>query len=393
MHIFLGTAGIVSLSVSGGRVYKWLYIVGTHSITCQFIGSKVRKAVNSSINATTGSLMRLSIRFVRKSLPLVLICIAFLLTVRIWRVWNDINVINMNFPTGTGSSSVERSYALTAGQSSRFNSLTSNYTTRQPILQHHIHRTKLLSTVICPNTLFLLILVSTNVGNVDRRHIIRKTWGADYSLKTKWKTVFLLGKNSNEQEMQISKKEAEIYGDMVQADYYEHFWNMSYKVAMGFEWSVKYCSYSYLLKSDDDVFVNTFGMMDFLSKYTTPRHKFYTGNIMVGSVVMRDGRYAVSPEEYNETVYKPYCSGGGYVLSRDVVEQFLSYFDVYKPLKIDDAYIGILADQAGVKVTNNKEFRMYETKCEYRESTLVQHPARGDCAIKLYNSMIKSVLG
>ena len=119
--------------------------------------------------------------------------------------------------------------------------------------------------------------------------------------------------------MEDVSKESQIYGDIVQADYQEHFWNMSYKVAMGFEWSVKYCTFCYLLKADDDVFVNTLGLMDFLTKHTTPRRKFYTGNILIGSVVLRDGRYAVSPEEYNETIYKPYCSGGGYVMSRDVL--------------------------------------------------------------------------
>ena len=265
---------------------------------------------------------------------------------------------------------------------------------QQRVLQRHVHRTKLSSTVICPaKTLFrLLILVSTNVGNFDCRRLIRKTWGADYSIKTKWKTVFLLGRNNNDKEMKTAMRESKIYGDMVQADYHEHFWNMSYKVAMGFEWSVKYCSFDYLLKSDDDVFVNTFGMMDFLSKYTTPKKKFYTGHVLSGSVVRRDGKYKVSPEEYNGTVYRPYCSGGGYVLSRDVVEKLFSYFDVLKPLKIDDAYIGLLAYQAGVKVVNNPEFRMYEYKCEYKATTLVQHPAKGECAIKLYNNMIEGIL-
>ena len=335
-----------------------------------------------------GSLMRLVMRFLKKSLPLLLTCVAFLLTVRIYRVWNltAVNYLATPFPD-------EQSRTEFIKQSDYLGSLVNDETiTDTHMVQPHIHRTKLLSTDICPNSLFLLILVATNVGNVDRRHLIRKTWGADYSVKSKWKTVFLLGKNRNDEEMWAAKKEAKIYGDMVQADYYEHFWNMSYKVAMGFEWSVKYCNFSYLLKSDDDVFVNTFGLMDFLNKYTTPKKKFYTGNIMVGSVVLRNGRYAVSPEEYNETIYKPYCSGGGYILSRDVVEKFLSYFDVLKPLKIDDAYIGLLADRAGVKVTHNKEFRMYEDKCEYNETTLVQHPARGDCLIKLYNKMIEGVL-
>lgn len=330
---------------------------------------------------------RLSLRFFRKSFPLLLICIAFLLSVRIWRVWNDINV-NMRSVNLIPTSSL-------VGETRRqFTALLSSNATERPIVKQHIHQTKLLSTVICPTSLYLLILVSTNVGNFDRRQLIRKTWGAQHSIDTTgWKTVFLLGKNNNKEEMETAKKESEIYGDMVHADYHEHFWNMSYKVGMGFEWSVKYCSFHYLLKSDDDVFVNTFGLMDYLSKFTTPRKKLYTGNIMVGSVVLRNGRYGVSPEEYNDTVYKPYCSGGGYILSRDVVEEFMGYFDFLRPLKIDDAYIGVLANRAGIKVIHNSDFRMYEDRCEFKTTTLVQHPARGACAMKLYNNMIDKVFG
>ena len=70
------------------------------------------------------------------------------------------------------------------------------------------------------------------------------------------------------------------------------------------------------------------------------------------------------------------------------MEKFLSYFDVLKPLKIDDAYIGLLADRAGVNVTHNEEFSIHENSCEFRETTLVQHPTREDCAIKLYHKII-----
>ncbi|XP_078357198.1 beta-1,3-galactosyltransferase 5-like [Oculina patagonica] len=324
------------------------------------------------------------IRFFKKSLPFLPTVITLLLIFSVWRMLNDVSV-----KVALLSKTSVDGHSNTTKHNENFTLLLSNYASNESSVQYHIHRTKLLSTAVCPpNSVFLLILVSTNVGNFDRRQLIRKTWGADFSISTRWKTVFLIGKNSNDKEMGEVSKESQIYGDIVQADYQEHFWNMSYKVAMGFEWSVKYCTFDYLLKADDDVFVNTLNLMDFLTKYTTPRRKFYTGNIMVGSVVLRDGRYGVSPEEYNETIYKPYCSGGGYVLSRDVVEKFLSYFDVLKPLKIDDAYIGILADRAGVNVTHNKEFRMYENNCEYKETTLVQHPARGDCAIKLYHRMV-----
>ncbi|XP_078355395.1 beta-1,3-galactosyltransferase 5-like [Oculina patagonica] len=326
--------------------------------------------------------LKLMIWFFKKYLSLLLICLTFLLTLSVRSVLNNASV-NLGL--------LVTSRTCVTKQNNELNSLQSDYASLEPPVRQNNHLTKLLCSAVCPNTFFLLILVSSNVGNFDRRQLIRKTWGADFSISPRWKTVFLLGKNSNDKEMEDASKESQIYGDIVQADYHEHFWNMSYKVAMGFEWSVKYCTFHYLLKADDDVFVNTLGLMDFLTKYTTPRRKFYTGNIMIGSVVLRDGRYGVSPEEYNETIYKPYCSGGGYVLSRDVVEKLLSYFDVLKPLKIDDAYIGILANRAGVNVTHNEDFRMFENNCEYKETTLVQHPARGDCAIKLYHNMIGSV--
>ncbi|PFX19545.1 UDP-GlcNAc:betaGal beta-1,3-N-acetylglucosaminyltransferase 6 [Stylophora pistillata] len=320
-------------------------------------------------------LLSLAIRSLRRCLPSVSICFLLLVVLSLWLTLKNIN----HKVTLLSSSSVLREPKTNA-----FNFLEKDFYS-----QHQILRTKLRTTAACPpKSILLLILVSSNVGNFDRRQLIRKTWGADHSIETKWKTVFLMGKNSNEREMENATDEARIFGDIVQGDYQEHFWNMSYKVAMGFEWAVKYCNFYYVLKADDDVFVNTLGLVDFLAKHTTPLSKFYTGNIMVGSPVLRNGRYGVSPEEYNETVYKPYCSGGGYVLSRDVVEKLLRYFDVLEPLKIDDAYIGILAAKAGVKVTHNEEFRMYEDKCEYKETTLVQHPARGDCAIMLYHRMI-----
>ena len=54
-------------------------------------------------------------------------------------------------------------------------------------------------------------------------------------------------------------------------------------------------------------------------------------------------------QEYNESVYPPYCSGGGYILSSDAISALLPHFDVVNPLKIDDAYVGILAKKAGLE--------------------------------------------
>lgn len=41
------------------------------------------------------------------------------------------------------------------------------------------------------------------------------------------------------------------------------FINKVFKIEFGFEWVVKYCSFKYLFKIDDDVFVNICGFIEF----------------------------------------------------------------------------------------------------------------------------------
>ena len=159
-----------------------------------------------------GSLMRLMIRFFKKFLPVLRTCLTLHLVFIVWRALNnsDVQVTSLatpsaNVPSRTNSTKQNDTSTL----------LLSNYAAHESIVEHHIHRTKLLSTAVSlPNSVFriLLILVSTNVGNADRRQLIRKAWGADFSINTTWKTVFLLGKNSNDKEMEDVSKESVMYG-------------------------------------------------------------------------------------------------------------------------------------------------------------------------------------
>ena len=56
------------------------------------------------------------------------------------------------------------------------------------------------------------------------------------------------------------------------------------------------------------------------------------------------------PKEYSKPKYPPYASGGGYVLSSDAITELIPHFDLINPLKIDDAYVGILVERAGIQV-------------------------------------------
>ena len=121
---------------------------------------------------------------------------------------------------------------------------------------------------------------------------------------------------------------------MIRADYYEDFYNQTLKVEMGFEWAAKYCSFSFLLKADDDVFINTPAVLDVLNKSSTPKEKLYLGFVFKNPKVKRKGKWGLTQEEYSETHYPDYCAGSGYILSRHVVVSFVEIFDTIPKIKI-----------------------------------------------------------
>ncbi|KAJ7337303.1 hypothetical protein OS493_010162 [Desmophyllum pertusum] len=223
--------------------------------------------------------------------------------------------------------------------------------------------------------------------NLARRNLIRQTWGAVGNTSVpQWKTYFLLGQTRNQTLTDSLKTEKNNYGDMIRADYYEHYWNQSLKIQMAFEWAARYCNFSFLLKADDDVLVNTKQLIDVLQSKSTPKKGLYMGNLHSHPYVRRDGKWSVSYEEYNQTHYPDFCSGAGFVMSYDVVECVVPLFEVIKPYRIDDVYVGMLAKKSGTIAVDHSGFvapyHDYRT-CNFVPNTLVQHRATGKCLMKL----------
>ena len=256
------------------------------------------------------------------------------------------------------------------------------------------HRTRLLTRTKCVQHLFLVILVSSSAEAYKNRMVIRHTWGADNALHRKWKTVFLIGEGNSIEVSDRILREAQIFGDIIQGDYTETFANKVFKIQSGFEWAAKYCSFEYVLKTDDDVFVNSRALIAFLSGEGTPKSEFYFGNLMHGSPVLRTGYYAVSKQDHPDDVFKDYLSGGGYVLSKDLILKFIQMFDVVKPLKIDDAYIGILVADLGVKPISTHSFLMYHNKsnCVYDANLFLIRPVSHECMVKLFDENQRKML-
>ena len=272
-------------------------------------------------------------------------------------------------------------------------------TTIQPVTPHldckswktntSQHKTTLITKRPCLQHYDLLIIVSSAPANFEKRNLIRQTWGTDNNNNPQWMTFFLVGQTTNQTHSALLLQEEKSYGDIIRGDYFEGYYKQSFKIEMGFEWAARYCQFSFLLKSDDDVFVNTKRLTLFLQQASTPKKSLYMGKVQDKAFAQRNkaSKHFISYEEYADVYLPPFCSGGGYVLSYDVVECFVSLFNDKNRFRLDDVYVGLLAKKIGVTAVHHRSFNIPEVlddKCDFLPNTLLQHRAVGQCLIKLH---------
>lgn len=243
----------------------------------------------------------------------------------------------------------------------------------------------------CKNST-IIFLVTSHSSNKARRAAIRNNWG--YSeifriFKDKYgmdyQVYFSVGLADNHESSVDIKKEAESYRDILIIDRNEDFYDLTRRVMAGFEWAVQRCEFQYLFKMDDDIFINIPNVMKLLTNGTIAKNKntLYAGDMNIQAPVNRNpkSKYSVTYREWPTEIYPPYCSGGGFIISRDIIKQIIPHFDWEDPFKIDDVYIGILIQRARIEKMyfyipeNDDMFWFYSNTsvCEYRTKSLVYH--------------------
>ncbi|XP_053328713.1 beta-1,3-galactosyltransferase 4 [Spea bombifrons] len=201
----------------------------------------------------------------------------------------------------------------------------------------------------CSQAPFLLILVSSAPSHRDRRDAIRQTWGSpSTSAASNSLTLFVLAISNSEKENEAVVHEAELHRDIVQVAFADTYRNLTLKTLAGLAWGLQKCqSARFILKTDDDVFVNTPSLSKFLSGQDGLQ---YLGRIHwhVGPIRDPESRHYTSRDVYPGGYFPPYCSGTGYVLSRGAAVLMLQKLKRGPLLSLEDVYVGILAQAAGV---------------------------------------------
>lgn len=203
--------------------------------------------------------------------------------------------------------------------------------------------------------LLLLVLVHSSPTNYAKRQTIRETWGQNTDTV---KVVFMLGSVKNESIMNDVYQENELYQDIAQGNFVDSYRNMTYKHVMVFKYAIYNCPHAkYVLKTDDDVFVNMPRMIDFLNLDLSP----YGASNLLFCTPYRDARvmrsyrskWRVGFHEYPDKYYPAYCPGWALLYSPDVLFGLYKKVQKSKYFWIDDVLItGTLAKELQIEHTD-----------------------------------------
>ncbi|XP_022782663.1 beta-1,3-galactosyltransferase 1-like [Stylophora pistillata] len=235
-------------------------------------------------------------------------------------------------------------------------------------------RDYLLGNFVCNNELFLLIQVHSSPENFKSRQAIRLTWGnmehfigghyrdtnRNDTLRS-WKTVFLIGQSSDPTLNYLVLQEANVYKDIMIGSFQDTYRNLNLKMIFSLKWPLEQkCPVSYILKTDEDCYVNVWNLFHWLRSYheANGSRPLYAGRVQTEMPVVRDteSRYYVSVEDHPVDFYKPYISGGGYIISASLLPALVKVSRTSPIFANEDALLGSLMYRIGAQWTDNQKF-------------------------------------
>lgn len=116
----------------------------------------------------------------------------------------------------------------------------------------------------------LLILVKSSLEHFDKRRVIRQTWGFENRFSdVQTRTIFILGKSYNIDVEKRIEEEHKQFGDIVQYDFIDEYYNNTIKTINAIKWASKYCNISrFYFFSDDDMYVSIKNLFRYLRNPT-----------------------------------------------------------------------------------------------------------------------------
>ncbi|XP_042238938.1 beta-1,3-galactosyltransferase 1-like isoform X2 [Homarus americanus] len=279
----------------------------------------------------------------------------------------------------------------------------------------------------CSQPPFLLFVVPSAINDTKQRETIRITWGqwtnhavsrklyveekslrknngnkihrpyiSDMKVTTPMesKLVFLLGMARGGNPISNAvQEESRIYGDIVVEEFVDSYTNLTLKSVFMLKWVHNNCpGAKFVMKVDDDIFLNVPNLQRTLLNKTITKIPHLTGTLICGARPIHDqwSKWYSPKYMFREGKYPNYLSGTGYVFSGDLVKPLLDAALSTPYFHLEDVFItGICARKVGVHPKDNLGFSFYPravSPCVYKEAIL-GHGVKPSEMVKLWNML------
>ncbi|SPP81457.1 beta-1,3-galactosyltransferase 5-like [Drosophila guanche] len=224
-----------------------------------------------------------------------------------------------------------------------------------------------------------LIVVHTAPSNHEKRSVIRETWGGVNAIDgSPLRLIFALGSISNSSlETAIVEEQAQ-YGDLLQGNFVDTYSNITYKHVMALKWFNSHCNNAqFLLKVDDDIFVNTRVLVQNLNEVKRSNERLdhllqQRRELLLCSKVIDDrvirsyrSKWRVSFREYSGSHYPDFCPGFTVLYSPDVAKKLYAEAQRSPYFRLDDVHItGILSKRLHISISDLRPYVLYPVEME-----------------------------
>ncbi|XP_069830756.1 beta-1,3-galactosyltransferase 2-like [Dendropsophus ebraccatus] len=231
---------------------------------------------------------------------------------------------------------------------------------------------------------FLVLAVLVESQDWESRHTIRETWGNESLYDVDVVRIFLVGLPVHipDRTQQLLEKESVLFGDIIQQDFMDTYYNLTLKTLMAMEWVTKFCpSASYVMKIDSDMFLNVDYLVHKVLHPNKPVHQnYFTGHILGRSLPRRDpsSKWYVPKEVYPDDKYPPYCAGPGYLFSTDMAKKIYDVAQEIRVIPMEDVFMGICLYELHIPLTKPPAGKFYHQKinydlCKFKNLVTVHH--------------------
>ncbi|KAJ8895405.1 hypothetical protein PR048_000737 [Dryococelus australis] len=250
------------------------------------------------------------------------------------------------------------------------------------------------NTGLCPDdgdSLQLLVLVTSAPDHLAQRMAIRYTWG-HFAARSDVAIGFFLGAVEDVRLQEHLREEHEIYKDIVQSRNVDKYEMLSVKTASMLDWVDDNCPHApFVLKTDDDMFVNIPVLMKFQQQHDGARNTIF-GRVAVGWKPFRDpgNKYLLTMEQFNGSTLPEFVTGPAYLMTRDVVRPlYLEALD-RRLVPLEDVFFtGIVAHDLCVNRVHSDLFHNYIEKdaCK-RQKSISIHGLSYKAQFALWSQML-----